>query len=204
MKILIAVPTYENIYPDTFKSIYELDRGGNDVLFDFIRGYDCATARNNIVKRAKDAGADYVLMVDNDMVLPRDALIDLLEHGEDVVFGFYAHRNVENRYDGRTSVCKMGEFNYTDQFTADELHAHRLISKNKIRIHGGGMGCALIRMSVFDKFDYPWFRWTNYTDGGVLSEDLFFCEKCNAAGIPIYVDARVCCGHLFRRVEWAL
>ena len=25
MKILIAVPTYENIYPDTFKSIYDLD-----------------------------------------------------------------------------------------------------------------------------------------------------------------------------------
>ena len=204
MKILVAIPTYENIYPDTFKSVYELERGGNDVMFDFIRGYDCATARNNIVNRGKEVGADYVLMVDNDVVLPRDVLVNLLEHNEDVVFGFYAHRNAQNRYDGKTSVCKVGEPNYTQQFTADELHAHRLIKKNKIQIHGGGMGCALVRMSVFDKFDYPWFRWTNYSDGGVLSEDLYFCEQCNMAGIPIYVDARACCGHLFRCVEWAL
>ena len=30
MKILIAVPTFENIYPDTFKAIYDLDVSGHD------------------------------------------------------------------------------------------------------------------------------------------------------------------------------
>ena len=40
--ILIAVPTFENIYPDTFKSIYDLDIEGHDVQFEFVRGYDCA------------------------------------------------------------------------------------------------------------------------------------------------------------------
>ena len=203
MKVLIAVPTFENIYPDTFKSIYELDRGGHEVVFDFIRGYDCATARNNIVNCAKSRNADYMLMVDNDVVLQSDALVNLMEHGEDVVLGFYAHRNAENVYDGKTSVTKLGEFNYTNQFTADELHAHRLIKQNKIQIHGGGMGCALIKTSVFDKFDYPWFKWINYTDGGVLSEDLYFCEQCNQVGIPIYVDSRVYCGHILRATYWA-
>ena len=29
MRILVAVPTYETIYPDTFKSIYGLDSAGN-------------------------------------------------------------------------------------------------------------------------------------------------------------------------------
>ena len=69
-KILIAVPTFENIYPDTFKSIYDLDKGDNEVIFNFVRGYDCATARNNIILEAKRIKADYVLMVDNDMVIP--------------------------------------------------------------------------------------------------------------------------------------
>ena len=37
MKILIAVPTYENIYPDTFKSIYDLDSGGHELYFESVR-----------------------------------------------------------------------------------------------------------------------------------------------------------------------
>ena len=77
MKILIAVPTFENIYPDTFKSIYGLDSAGHEVFFDYIRGYDVATARNKIAQAAIDEGADYVLMVDNDVVLPEDVLVNM-------------------------------------------------------------------------------------------------------------------------------
>ena len=54
MKILVAVPTFENIYPDTFKAIYGLNRGDHDVAFNFVRGYDCATARNRIAQEALD------------------------------------------------------------------------------------------------------------------------------------------------------
>ena len=93
MRILIAVPTFENITPDTFKSIYELDTCGNEVGFDFVRGYDCATARNHIVMEAKDSGADYVLMVDNDVVLPDDVIRNFTEELTDVCLGFYAHRD---------------------------------------------------------------------------------------------------------------
>ena len=59
-RILIAVPTFENIYPDTFKSIYDLDIEGHDVQFEFVRGYDCATAINRIAQIALDIRADYV------------------------------------------------------------------------------------------------------------------------------------------------
>ena len=48
MKILIAVPTYETIFPDTYKSIWDMDKCGHEVQFEFVRGYDVATARNNI------------------------------------------------------------------------------------------------------------------------------------------------------------
>ena len=70
MKILIAVPTFETIYPDTYQSIWNLDKGENEVDFEFVRGYDVATARNRIAQMAVDRNADYVLMVDNDVVLP--------------------------------------------------------------------------------------------------------------------------------------
>ena len=213
MKILIAVPTFENIYPDTFKSIYDLDVSDHDVMFEYVRGYDCATARNRIAQKALDLETDYVLMVDNDVVLPKDALINLLDNQKDVCLGFYAHRDADNIYRGRTCVCKLRDeigndyFNYPleSEYTAEELRELRNNNQYKIRIHGGGMGCALIKTDIFKKIEYPWYDWVNYKgkSRGMLSEDLYFCEQCKKAKIPIYTDSRVNCGHMLRRVQFA-
>lgn len=206
MRILIAVPTFENIYPDTFKSIFELDKGDHEVLFEFVRGYDCATARNSIAQRSINLNADYVLMVDNDVVLPKAALMNLLDDPKDVCLGYYAHRDNDNIYRGRTSVCKLGWFNYPleSEYTAEELRNLCDSGIYKTEIHGGGMGCALIRTDIFRILGYPWYDWVNYADDhrGMLSEDLFFCEKCKNGNIRIYTDTRVGCGHMLRRVQW--
>lgn len=212
MKIFIAVPTFENITPDTFKSIYGLDRGGHWVVFDFVRGYDCATARNRIAQQTLDEGADYVLMVDNDVTLPGDVLVNMLDDPVDVCLGYYAHRNADNLYNGNTSVCRLFDknnvpyYNYPleSEYTAQEMQEMRDRGEYKVQIHGGGMGCALIKADVFRKIDYPWYDWVNYTDEhrGMLSEDLFFCEMCKQHGIPIFTDTRAGCGHLLRHVQW--
>lgn len=199
-RVLVAVPTFENIYPDTFKALWDMDKGGHDVGFEFVRGYDCATARNNIVKRALDAGADYLMMVDNDVTVPRDALVNLMEHGVDVVMGYYAHRNGANDSTTKTNVCKRGELNYTMQYTGGELAAYRNNGENLVRVHGGGMGCILIRCSALARMQYPYYKWVDYGNGLMLSEDLYFCEQCRMVGIKIYADTRVSCGHMFRQL----
>ena len=212
MKILIAVPTFESIYPDTFQSIYELDPNGHELMFRFVRGYDCATARNKIAQTALDLEVDYVLMVDNDVVLPKDALINLTDDLKDVCLGYYAHRDVDNIYRGRTCVCKLYDsegtkyFNYPleSEYSAQELNDLRDNGTNKLQIHGGGMGCAFIKADLFLSLNYPWYDWVNYGDSnrGMLSEDLFFCELCRKSNIPVYTDTRVGCGHILRRVQW--
>ena len=209
MKILIAVPTFESIMPDTFKSIYNLRTSDYWCEFDFVRGYDCATARNNIARRAMEADADYVLMVDNDVVLPDNALIDMLDDPKDVCLGYYAHRSLDNSYSGRSCVCRWSDgkkryFNYPleSEYTAIELKNMRDHGIYKVDIHGGGMGCALIRTDVFRRIQYPWFSWVNYKTGGQLSEDLYFCEQCHQHGIDIFTDTRVECGHMFRHIQW--
>ena len=212
MKILIAVPTFETIFPDTYKAIYELDPGEHRLTFEYVRGYDCATARNRIVQKALDLGVDYVLMVDNDVVLPKDALINLIEGEPDVVLGYYAHRDNDNIYRGRTCVCKLFNekgakyFNYPieSEYTGAELKKLAEAGKYKVQIHGGGMGCALIKVSIFKKLRYPWYDWVNYPDGnrGMLSEDLYFCEQLKRLVIPIYTDTRVGCGHMLRHIQW--
>lgn len=201
MKIFIAVPTFENISPETFKSIYGLDRGGHWVVFDYVRGYDCATARNNIAKQAIAEEADYVLMIDSDILIPGDAIINFLDDPKDVCLGFSAHRNAENIYTGLTSMCRLGPFDYVDQYTGKEVIAMRESGQYKIQIHGGGMGSAFIKTDVFKRIEYPYFKWTEYDNGGVLSEDLWFCEQCRKAGIPIFADTRVCNGHIFRHIQ---
>lgn len=212
MKILIAVPTFETIYPDTFKSIYDLDRGGHEVMFEFVRGYDCATARNRIAMKALDMWVDYVLMVDNDVVLPPDALLNLLDDPKDVTLGYYAHRDTDNVYRGNTCICRQfmpdgtRYYNYPleSEYSAAEMQEMFEKGIYKQEVHGGGMGCALIRTEVFREIDYPWYDWVNYKDDnrGMLSEDLFFCEQCRANGIAIYTDTRVACGHMLRHIQW--
>lgn len=212
MRILIAVPTFESIYPDTFKSIYGLDSCGHELMFDFVRGYDVATARNRIAQLALDEEADYVLMVDNDVVVPEDALRIMLEEPKDVVLGYYAHRDDDNIYRGNTSICKLYKDDGTkyknypleSEYTAQEIRDLRETGCFKVEIHGGGMGCALIRTEVFRKIRYPYYQWVIYADDqrGMLSEDLYFCEQLRHHRIPVYTDTRAGCGHMLRHVQW--
>lgn len=212
MKILIAVPTFESIFPDTFKSIYDLDDAGHDLQFEYVRGYDVATARNRIAQKAIDLQADYVLMVDNDVVLPENALISLTDDLKDVCLGYYAHRGNDNIYHGQTCACKLLQpdgrpyFNYPleSEYSAEEMKQMKEAGEKKVRIHGGGSGCAFINVDVFRRLEYPWYDWVNYKgkNRGILSEDLYFCEQCKAQNIPVYVDVRVACGHMLRHIQW--
>ena len=201
LKILIAVPTYENIYPDTFRAIYNLDKGRNNVDFEFFRGYDVAKARNLIAKATLDGGYDYVFMVDNDEVPPKHALRCLLEGARKIAVGYCLSRskNAPNTT-GRTTAFKFGGKNYVaeDAYTVSELRKLRDGGASKVIIRGSGLGCALIHRSVFEKMQFPYFKWVEYASGAQLSEDLYFCEQVKD---DIYVDTRVGCGHLMRYIK---
>ena len=198
LRILIAVPTYENITPDTFKAIYDMDKCGHIVDFEFIRGYDVAKARNLIAKRTLDGKYAYVLMVDNDETPPKDTLKNLLEGKPKMCVGYCLSRpkNAPNTNGRTTAFRKSGKQNYIteDAYTADELKSSGM---KRIRIRGSGLGCALIHRSVFEKMRYPYFKWVEYANGGQLSEDLYFCEHVDT----VYVDTRVRCGHLMRYIK---
>ena len=214
-RVLIEVPTYDGrIAPCTSESLWRLDRAGHDVDYRPRAGYGCDMARNRIAADAIDAHYDYVLMVDNDIELPRDALANLIEHGEDIVLGYYLNRYA--RGDGRRVNAFVTGTNW-QMFTADELHERERRGEKLVRVSAGGLGCALIRTSVFERMPMPWFKWTDssrakrdaesvydltdkFNSGG---EDVNFCIMATAEDIPIYVDTRVACGHEFRTVHYA-
>lgn len=195
MNIFVAIPTFENILPDTFRAIYNMKRGDNDVTFDFVRGYDCARARNIIAKRAMDEGFDHVLMIDSDIVIPEDALLCMLEYPAEVVLGCYPHKNTKNH---EVELFKLGQPDFVTRFTYDELP----VDFPRMSVKGGGMGCALIQTDVFKKLKFPWFNYKIYNSGSVLSEDLYFCNEARKAGMKVQGDMRVRCGHMFKHFEY--
>jgi len=196
MKILIAVPTFENILPDTFKSIYNLEKTEDMIVdFDFIRGYDCARARNNICNNAIKSNYDYVLMVDSDVILPSYTLIKMLNDPKPVCLGCYPRKNTKT---GVFEIFKLGQQNYVDTFNYGEITS----LSGKIEIKGGGFGCGMIDVEILQNLSHPFFKYVEYESGATLSEDLYFCSNATKNGYKIYAETDVICGHSVRGFQW--
>lgn len=196
MKILIAVPTFENILPDTFKSIYNLEKTeGMIVDFDFVRGYDCARARNNICNNAIENNHDYVLMVDSDIILPSYTLIKMLDDPKPVCLGCYPRKNTKT---GVFEIFKLGQQDYVNTFDYGEITS----LSGKIEIKGGGFGCGMIDVKILQNLSHPFFKYVEYESGATLSEDLYFCSNATKNGYRVYAETDVICGHSIRGFQW--
>ena len=192
MKILIAVPTFENIQPEVFKAIYEI-KSEHELHFDIMRGYDCAVARNNIGKLAIAGGYDYVLMVDSDTIIPPNTLDLMLDPAVDICLVICPRKNTK---DGKTAMVKPVSTDYQCNYYYSELPAERT------RIKGGGFACALIKTYVFSQPGYPWFQYVCNEDYSYFSEDYYFCQQAHMYGIDVWMDPRVRCGHLARYYQY--
>lgn len=194
MSVLICIPTYENITPETFKSIYGLepDTVQGRPMFDFVKGYGCAQARNKCANEALNYNFDYLMFVDSDIILPCKTLIYMLEGNADIVLGVYPRKNSTT---GQTEIFLPGDDNFTDK---NNLNISNLnVLDDRITVKGGGLGCALIKCDLIRKMNYPYFRYVEYDDGSVLSEDNYFCWTAGKLGANIQCDTRVRCKHKF-------
>lgn len=198
-KILVAVPTFETISPETFKSIYELETE-HTLIFDYVKGYDCAKARNEIANKAINENCSYILMVDSDIVIPKNTIDCLLEQRVNLSVGVYPRKNTTC---GDTELFKPTETDFTDRFTYSEINDICNKGFKRLQVKGTGLGCALIKTDILSQMSFPYFKFVTYDDGGVLSEDLYFCWQVNQLGIPIEADLRVRCGHMTRVFQFS-
>ena len=192
-KILIAVPTFESIKPECFKGIYGIKPPEEyNLFFDYVKGYDCAKARNEIAKEAIEYDMDYILMVDSDIAVPRLTVEKLLECDSDVALGWY--------YRKRTKTDETIIFDFGKDFNQHNAIKGQTMINNiheSFSCKGGGLGIALIKIEVFEKIDFPYFKFVNYSNDTVLSEDLYFCNKVRDNGMEIKCNPFVKGDHIF-------
>ncbi|MDR0967774.1 MAG: hypothetical protein LBL75_03010 [Rickettsiales bacterium] len=199
-KVFLGVPCSEFIEPECFKSIFFLKRPENTIIgFNYIRGYDCAMARNLLVDFAINHGATHILMLDSDNTIPADGLEKLLSANRDIVFGWCplkGDKTKSNFYEFRDGET---DFPITSATPVDDLVGAG--DNGIIKLRGAGMACALIKTSVFEKMPKNRrFQYILHEDGTSLSEDLFFCEIAKSMGFELWGHTGVRCGHIAKVV----
>lgn len=143
----------------------------------------------------------YVLSIEDDMLIPPDAHIRLLESIEagpfDAVGGMYFTKgeiNMPMCYGDPEEFRRTGVLDFRPRDVVAALAAGHVVPCN-----GLAMGCTLYRLALFKEIPPPWFvTVSDVVDGGTkaMTQDLAFAEKACRAGKRFASDTRVKAGHL--------
>lgn len=146
-------------------------------------------ARERIAEQAHDLKADYLFMIDDDMLAGPDIFERLYKHNVDIVAGL-----AFNRYPPHKPVCYEVKQGYDNVDKKEYFMNFPIIDYPRdtlVQCDAVGFGAVLIKMSVFDKIPKPWFM----TMSGA-GEDISFCWKAGKEGVKIYMDTATKMGHL--------
>jgi len=159
-------------------------------------------ARNAIVKAGLQYGADYIWMLDDDHIIDigrsqyassaYDLPVNLARHLEQrpeigVVGALYYQR-------GADCYPVIMQESIDDEVVDNErpfFLTHAEISRGMQKVDVTGGGCMMIRASVFDKIDEPWFKPEHE-----WGTDIQLCKQVRAQGYEVWCDTSLEIGHL--------
>ena len=176
MKTLIAVPA-KHIFPvefviNLFALVDEIKKiSGCKVRIDTTTPLQ--TSRENLVGAALNGEFSHIFFIDADVIVPYNAFEILARKKKDIINGVYFQScepyNVVAKKDGKLLDVQANQLYEVDYC---------------------GLGCSLIKTSVFEKVQRPYFKFEN--DEG---EDVYFFRKCRDAGFKVFLDSSVVCRH---------
>lgn len=193
-KILIGVPGFAGIQPEAQEHFMALAfRCGREMPeYDFLLKIKTKSeqfrARNQIVDAAIASGCEYLLMLDDDMMVSPDLVKRLVAHDKELVGALYWQRGGAFH----PVVMKSIERENGD-FHPEFYAAHDPIIQNPglhpVDIIGGG--CMLFKVDVFRKITPPYFWWEHS-----MGTDIAICTRLREAGVQPYIDTSIEIGHL--------
>lgn len=146
----------------------------------------------------------FVMSIEDDMILPPDAHVRLLEciedTGADAVSGMYFTKG-DGGFNAPMAYGDPKKFRDTGVLEFAPVDVSKFLENGQaVEVNGIAQGVSLYRMELFRQIPAPWFvTCSDVTpEGGVkcMTQDLAFCEKARRAGKRFYVDCRVKAAHL--------
>lgn len=188
MKILIAVPSMDQVPVQFCQSLAVMNKVGDECGIAFQVGSLIYTSRNKLAMLAIEKEADYVLWLDSDMVFPPDVLERLLKVKDrgDIITGVY-YRRVEPYHPVLFKSLEISD---------DECHFEdeRDIKKEPFEVAACGFGCVLtptnVLIDVLAKFG------DLFSPISGMGEDLAFCWRARQCGYNIIADPTFYLGHI--------
>lgn len=163
------------------QSLLELkEKMGKDFQIIHVQTGDQATARNLLLKMAKDMELDYLVMIDSDMTFPSfgvQYLIETMEEmGANIGTGLYFVNSVQKGWVPASQNHRSnGQYEVMDSWEKPQY------------IDAAGMGFTLITKELFD---------LTFAFAENMGEDVYFCSKAKEKGYKIILQPYVKCGHL--------
>jgi 2-polyprenyl-3-methyl-5-hydroxy-6-metoxy-1,4-benzoquinol methylase len=193
-RVLIGVPGFAGVQGEVqenfFAFAYHCGRYATDYDFclKILTKREQFRARNHLVDLAIMNECEYLLMLDDDMVIPPDLFLKLVAHDKDVIGALYYQRG------GAFHPVLMRQMSAKDGFRSIEFLNHF----DKALMHPGlhpvdviGGGCLLFKVDVFRQMQQPYF-WID----GIVGTDVSICTRLREAGIQPYADTSIELGHL--------
>lgn len=148
-------------------------------------------SKNGLVQLALERNHTHIWMIDAETFgFDAEMLKGLLAHDVDVVAPLTFMRNPPYE----PMICYFDE-------SGRPISIIDYARKSFFEVGAVGMGCCLIRTSVFQKINWPWFQHGLTMDKKWVSEDIMFCSALRKVGIKIYADTNYCAD---RFIEWPI
>lgn len=200
MKLCIGIPTGGSPSQPFLESLaaLQLPEAIASVERRIVTGNFVPGQRELLLRDALQRGADVIAMLDDDMVLPPDALVKLYAAlASDERIGV-----VGALYYGRDGLRPMAVANWNEQRTTS-AYVPGFDGEREIDVDGVGFGCAMIRVSALRELSRPFMRAQIYVEERagrvrICNEDYLFCASLRAAGKRVLLHSGVRCGHFDR------
>jgi len=157
-----------------------------DMILATSYGSTLLNARESCLDIARENDCSHIFYVDSDIALPLDALDSLISCNADLASGLATRRAWPFEH---VAWMKSKTGIVQPHFDPNQPGIYP--------VEWVGGGCALFKVSAFDKLEKPYFRHV-FEDGRQIYEDVYLCMKMREAGLFIVLDSRVQCGHMCR------
>lgn len=209
-KVAVSVPNEAHILPEAYENhrIIHFKLGAYEQMWKYEKRnpryefYFYSTgrlltqmAREKLVTTAIDAGMDYIIMYDDDMLLPPDMFLKLLEdmeqHPEIDILSPLAFMRNPPHYPVMYVVTEGYDHNRHQSYYFNEIQ--KKYPRNKlVECDAVGFGAVCIKMEMVRKMQAPYFMSTTAT-----GEDIMFCTNARRqAKARIFMDTRIKLGHI--------